>query len=63
MQNTLDEPYLPGLPATPEALLLQHEVEQLLYVEARLLDDWNLDAWLTLYTEDARYIVPTTDLP
>lgn len=44
-------------------LYRQHEVEQLLYLEARLLDDWNLDAWLTLYTEDARYIVPTTDLP
>ena len=52
-----------GLPATPETLLLQYEVEQLLYREARLLDDWNLDEWLTLYTPDARYIVPTTDLP
>lgn len=44
-------------------LYLQHEVEQLLYLEARYLDDWDLDAWLTLYTPDARYIVPTTDLP
>ena len=52
-----------GLPATAESLLLQHEVEQLLYREARLLDDWNLDEWLTLYTADARYTVPTTDLP
>ncbi len=52
-----------GLPATAESLLLQHEVEQLLYREARLLDDWNLDEWLTLYTPDARYTVPTTDLP
>jgi p-cumate 2,3-dioxygenase beta subunit len=52
-----------GLPPTAETLLLQHEVEQLLYQEARILDDWNLDAWLTLYTNDARYIVPTTDLP
>ncbi len=52
-----------GLPATAESLLLQHEVEQLLYLEARLLDDWNLDEWLTLYTDDARYVVPTTDLP
>ena len=57
------EPYAVGLPATAESLLLQHEVEQLLYLEARLLDDWNLDAWLTLYTPDARYVVPTTDLP
>jgi p-cumate 2,3-dioxygenase beta subunit len=52
-----------GLPATADSLLLQHEVEQLLYLEARLLDDWNLDDWLTLYTEGARYVVPTTDLP
>ena len=56
-------PPVSGLAATPESLLLQHEVEQLLYLEARLLDDWNLDGWLTLYTEDARYVVPTTDLP
>ena len=56
-------PPVSGLSATPESLLLQHEVEQLLYQEARLLDDWNLDEWLTLYTEDARYVVPTTDLP
>ena len=47
----------------PNSLLLQHEVEQLLYLEARLLDDWNFDEWLTLYTPDARYVVPTTDLP
>lgn len=52
-----------GLAATAESLLLQHEVEQLLYREARLLDDWNLDEWLTLYTSDARYTAPTTDLP
>ena len=62
-QLTPAPPSVIGRPATPESLLLQHEVEQLLYLEARLLDDWNLDAWLTLYTPDARYIVPTTDLP
>lgn len=62
-QTALVPPPVSGLPPTVESLLLQHEVEQLLYVEARLLDDWNLDEWLTLYTEDARYVVPTTDLP
>lgn len=56
-------PAIGGLPPTPESLLLQHEVEQFLYLEARLLDDWNLDSWLKLYTLDARYVVPTTDLP
>lgn len=32
-------------------------------MEAALLDDWSLDAWVDLFTEDARYVVPTTDLP
>ena len=41
---------------------LRQEVEDLLYEEAALLDDWRLDDWLTLLTEDARYVVPTTDL-
>ena len=42
---------------------LRQEVEDFLYEEAALLDDWRLDDWLTLFTEDARYVVPTTDLP
>lgn len=46
-----------------EALFLQYEVEQFLYKEAALLDEWRLDEWLTLFTDDARYVVPTTDLP
>lgn len=32
-------------------------IEQFLYREAALLDAWNLDAWLTLYTEDCVYEV------
>ena len=63
IQMTPTSPAIGGLPPTIEFLLLQHEVEQFLYLEARLLDDWNLDAWLELYTPDARYVVPTTDLP
>ena len=46
-----------------DAMLLQHEVEQFLYQEAALLDQWRLDEWLDLFTEDARYVVPSTDLP
>ena len=57
------QPFAAGLGADAASLLLQLEVEQLLYLEARLLDDWSLDAWLALYTPDARYVVPTTDLP
>ncbi len=44
-------------------LAVQQEVEDLLYYEAALLDEWRLDEWLELFTEDARYLVPTTDLP
>lgn len=39
------------------------EVEDLLYLEAQLLDEWRLDEWLTLYTADARYVMPTNDNP
>ena len=39
-------------------------VEDFLYREARLLDDWDLDAWLTLWAPGAtRYVVPCTDDP
>lgn len=39
------------------------EVEDLLFKEAELLDEWQLDQWLALYTDDAAYYVPSTDLP
>ena len=42
---------------------LREQVEDFLFREAALLDDWHLDDWVDLFTEDARYIVPTTDLP
>ncbi|GAC1570802.1 MAG: aromatic-ring-hydroxylating dioxygenase subunit beta [Candidatus Elarobacter sp.] len=38
-------------------------VEDLLYREAALLDSWQLDEWLSLYTVDARYCIPSTDKP
>jgi p-cumate 2,3-dioxygenase beta subunit len=41
----------------------REEIEDFLYAEAALLDAWRLDEWLTLFTEDARYVVPSTDLP
>ena len=44
-------------------LLLEREVEDFIVGEAALLDDWRLDEWLTLFTDDARYIVPSTDKP
>ena len=42
---------------------LREEVEDFLYEEAALLDEWRLDEWAALFTEDAKYVVPSTDLP
>jgi p-cumate 2,3-dioxygenase beta subunit len=39
------------------------DIEDFLYKEAALLDDWRLDDWLALYSDDCRYVVPATDLP
>jgi p-cumate 2,3-dioxygenase subunit beta len=35
------------------------DVEEFLYREAAMLDRWQLDQWLALYTDDAIYHVPT----
>ncbi len=37
------------------------DVEDFLYMEADLLDEWRLDDWLLLLTEDAEYFVPSND--
>ena len=42
---------------------LREQVEDFLFKEAELLDEWRLDEWVSLFTEDGRYVVPTTDLP
>jgi len=39
------------------------EVEDFLYREAALLDDWKLDEWEVLLTDDAAYYVPPNDQP
>ncbi len=39
------------------------EIEDFLYHEAALLDDWRLDDWLELLTEDAYYLVPPNEAP
>lgn len=41
--------------------LTRAEAEDLLFHEARLLDDRRLDEWLTLFTEDGLYWVPIDD--
>jgi p-cumate 2,3-dioxygenase beta subunit len=39
------------------------DVEDFLFAEADLLDQWRLPEWLNLFTDDAKYEVPCTDLP
>lgn len=39
------------------------EVEDFLYHEAALLDDWRLEEWLELFTLDCVYEIPATDAP
>ena len=41
----------------------RQEVEDFLFEEAALLDEWRLSEWLALFTEDATYSVPPTDAP
>ncbi len=48
---------LGGAQGTPEAL--RREIEQFLYTEAELLDTWQLEEWLALFTDDCTYWVPT----
>jgi 3-phenylpropionate/cinnamic acid dioxygenase small subunit len=41
-----------------ERLMLQHDVEQFLYKEARLLDERRLDEWLELLADELHYWMP-----
>jgi len=47
-----------GIPA-----VTRETIESFLYEEAALLDEWRLEEWLQLLTEDASYYVPSTDMP
>ena len=42
-------------------LVTRAEVEDFLYHEAALLDDWKLNEWQALLTDDAAYYVPPND--
>jgi p-cumate 2,3-dioxygenase beta subunit len=42
---------------------LRGEVEDFLFRDALLLDEWRLDEWLDLFTEDATYLVPPLGRP
>lgn len=56
--TTTQEPGLVDLGSMARA-----DVEDLLYAEAELLDAWDLDTWLSLFTDDCRYVVPCNDTP
>src|ERR1700687_1704978 len=45
--------------ATKRAPELQLEIEQYYYQEAELLDDHRYGEWLDLFSDDARYWMPT----
>ncbi|MGE0827790.1 MAG: aromatic-ring-hydroxylating dioxygenase subunit beta [Hyphomonadaceae bacterium] len=47
---------LAAVPAT--SLPARAEVEDFLFLEAQLLDEWKLDEWLQLFAEGATYEVP-----
>src|ERR1700720_2452598 len=53
-----------GCPMTAAAVTgCRQRVEDFLYAEAALLDAWQLDDWLLLFDEDAKYEVPCNDTP
>lgn len=42
---------------------LRSDIEEFLYLDAELLDSWQLREWFANFTPDARYLIPSTDLP
>jgi p-cumate 2,3-dioxygenase beta subunit len=50
------------LATVTDRMLMRLRVEEFIVEEAAILDEWRLDDWLELFTEDASYVVPTTDL-
>jgi p-cumate 2,3-dioxygenase beta subunit len=50
-------------PVVAKDLVTRAQVEDFLYHEAALLDEWRLDAWQELLADDACYYVPSNDRP
>jgi benzoate/toluate 1,2-dioxygenase subunit beta len=38
-----------------------HDIQQFLFLEARLMDEHRYDAWLALWTAEAHYWIPSAD--
>ena len=49
--------------AASTAVITRTQIEDFLYEEAGLLDEWRLRDWLELLTDDVVYEVPSTDAP
>ena len=45
------------------SLVSRAEAEDFLYHEAALLDDWKVQEWAALFTDDGEYMIPSTDDP
>ena len=45
------------------SLVSRTEAEDFLYHEAALLDDWKVQEWAALFTDDGEYMIPSTDDP
>lgn len=43
------------------ATISRDEAEAFIYREARLIDEWRLDEWQALFTDDGRYWLPVTE--
>ena len=52
-----------ALPDLRPTTVTRADVEDLLYLEAFLLDEWRLDDWLALWSPEAEYVIPTNDNP
>jgi p-cumate 2,3-dioxygenase beta subunit len=52
-----------ALPRLAASELTRSEIETFLYEEAALLDEWRLEEWHALFTDDATYRIPSTDVP
>ena len=43
----------------PQTAVSLAEAQDLIFLEAELLDAWRLDDWIKLYTDDMTYLVPS----
>jgi p-cumate 2,3-dioxygenase beta subunit len=47
----------------PVTNISREQAEDFLFTEAALLDEWRLQEWIDLFTQDGEYMIPSTDQP